>query len=365
MEYDMDKQITETVRALRSELNILAERSGEEKNTKAFLMKFLGEKTSLRLTDEGMWFCAVHEEPGAVETVAFRAEMDALPFGEGAAHLCGHDGHCAVLAGLGLLLEKRKLGRNIVLLFQHAEENGAGGKVCVEAIRKYGIDRIYAFHNVPGWKEDAVLLRSGTFACASRGMTLAFLGAPSHAACPEDGRNPGFAAARLLSELPQLADQAKYIGLAMATLVGAKIGVKAFGTAAGSAEVWLTLRTWFDDDLAKLMELIEEKAKAEAAADKVELSCSYSDVFQATVNDPEALRRLESICREIGLECVEVPEPFRWSEDFGHYGSLGSAVMFGIGAGTDWPQLHTENYTFNDRILPTALTLFSALAENG
>lgn len=361
----MDRQIPETVRALRSELNLLAERSGEEKRTKAFLMDFLGNNTSLRLEDEGRWFCAVHEEPGADETVAFRAELDALPFGEGAAHLCGHDGHCALLAGLGLLLEKRNLGRNIVLLFQHAEETGEGGIVCREAISKYRIDRIYAFHNVPGWEEGAVLLRRGTFACASRGMTLSFSGAPSHAACPEAGKNPGFAAARLISALPELADGAKDNGLAMATLVGAKIGMKAFGTAAGNAEVWVTLRTWFDNDLTMLAALIEEKARAEAAADNVAVTFSYSDVFQATVNDPAALLRLEELCRESGLVCIEVPEPFRWSEDFGQYGALGSAVMFGIGVGDSWPQLHTESYRFNDRILPTALSLLSALAENG
>ncbi len=101
----MDQNILETVCALRAELNRLAERSGEEKRTKAHLMRFLGENTSLRLEDGGRWFCAVHEEQRARETVAFRAEMDALPFGEGAAHLCGHDGHCAVLADWDSILK--------------------------------------------------------------------------------------------------------------------------------------------------------------------------------------------------------------------------------------------------------------------
>ncbi len=79
-----------------------------------------------------------------------------------------------------------------------------------------------------------MLLRRGTFACASRGMTLSFSGAPSHAAYPECGKNPGFAAARLISALPELTESSGYGGLAMATLVGAKIGAKAFGSAAGT-----------------------------------------------------------------------------------------------------------------------------------
>jgi len=361
----MEQHIIDAVRALRSELHGLAERSGEEIRTKAYLMKFLRENTSLRLEDEGQWFCAVHEEPGAKETVAFRGEMDALPLKGGASHLCGHDGHSAALAGLGLLLENRRLGRNIVLIFQHGEEDGTGGKICAHTLEKYRVGRIYAFHNIPGWPEGAALLRRGTFACASRGMVLSFSGTPCHAAYPEHGRNPGFAAARLISALPGLTERANRNGLAMATLIGAEIGAKAFGTSAGSAEVRLTLRAWLDGDLDALISSVTETARAEASRDGVEVSFAFCDMFPATVNDAAALERLRKICNGAGLGCIEVPEPFRWSEDFGHYGAYAKAVMAGIGAGAAWPQLHTENYTFNDDILPSALTLFSALAEFG
>ena len=178
----MEQYMINTVRALRAELHNIAERSGEEKQTKARLMSFLREHTSLRLEDNGQWFCAVHEEPDVLETIAFRADMDAIPLGHGASHLCGHDGHSAVLAGLGLLLENKKLGRNVVLIFQHAEETGTGGRICCQAIKDHEINHIYAFHNIPGWSEGTVLLRRDTFACASRGMTVSFSGEPSHAA---------------------------------------------------------------------------------------------------------------------------------------------------------------------------------------
>ncbi|MEN6325223.1 MAG: M20/M25/M40 family metallo-hydrolase [Syntrophomonas sp.] len=319
----------------------------------------------MHLQDEGPWFCAVHEEPEAVESIAFRADMDALPYGDGAVHLCGHDGHSAVLAGLGLFLENKKLGRNVVLIFQHAEEIGIGGKICCQALGKYRVNRIYAFHNIPGWVQGTILLRRGTFACASRGMTLSFAGAPSHAAYPENGRNPGFAAARFISALPGLTNRTCGNGPTMCTLIGAEIGAKAFGSAAGSAEVWLTLRAWREDDLNGLSSSIKEVACLEASHDRVEVSFSFSDFFPATVNDNATLARVEKICLKIGLDCIEIPEPFRWSEDFGYYGSGAQAVMVGIGAGLDWPQLHTENYTFNDDILPVALKLFSAIAELG
>ncbi|WP_411676209.1 M20/M25/M40 family metallo-hydrolase [Caproicibacter sp.] len=361
-----DQNLLETVCMLRHALHRLPEPSGEEQKTKEYLMAFLRKHTSLRLEDGGQWFCAVHKEPEAAETIAFRAEMDALPCGDGYAHLCGHDGHCAALAGLGLALEGRKLGRNIVLIFQHAEETGAGGRVCCGAIQKFGVRRVYAFHNIPGWEEGTVLLRSGTFACASRGMTLSFTGTPSHAAYPQNGRNPGFAAARLIAALPEIVKPDRYKGLTMATLVGCKTGVKAFGSAAGSAEVWLTLRAWREEDLSALTASLEQVARSEAARDEVGFFDSFCDVFPVTVNDQSALEQLEKISRSAGLSCADVPEPFRWSEDFGYYGSAGAqGVMVGIGAGKDWPQLHTEHFEFNDRIFPSVLTLFLSLAQFG
>lgn len=361
----MEHHVTDTVRALREELHSLAERSGEEKKTKARLMKFLRENTSLGVTDEGKWFTALHREPGASETVALRADMDALPFGEGARHFCGHDGHSAALAGLGLLLEGKRLGRNILLVFQHAEETGAGGIVCSRALKAYGVNRAYSFHNIPGYPEGTVLTRRGVFACASRGMTLSFSGRVSHAAYPEYGRNPGFAAARLISALPELTAQAGGDGLVMATLAGARMGERAFGSAAGQAEVWLTLRTGLEKDMEALVSSLENAAQAEAARDGTGVSFSFCDVFPAMVNDPDAGSRLENACRAAGLLCEELPESFRWSEDFGHYVTAVPAAMAGIGAGIDWPQLHTADYTFNDRVLPAAMAFFYALAEQG
>lgn len=361
----INNQLISTVGTLRQSLHGLAERSGQEEQTKAYLMEYLRANTSLRLEDNGQWFCAVHEEPQAKETMAFRADMDALPFGDGAAHLCGHDGHSAVLAGLGLWLEGRSLGRNIVLIFQHAEETGAGGAVCAQVLKTHAADRVYAFHNIPGWETGTILLRHGTFACASRGMTLSFKGAPSHAAYPEFGKNPGFAAAHVISALPELVNTGRWQGLTMATLVGAQIGEKAFGCAAGSAELWLTLRAWHDRDLHTLADAVIDTAEAAAFSNGIRVSHSFCDSFPATVNDSDTLARLEQVCREAGLPCADVSEPFRWSEDFGYYGSLAQAVMVGIGDGLSWPQLHTEAYVFPDDILPQALTLFSALAENG
>lgn len=361
----MDIELLEKVKQLRHQLHGLAECSGQEIRTKACLMQFLRDNTTLIIEDHGAWFCALHQEAAASETIAFRADMDALAYQGGAAHLCGHDGHSAILAGLGLYLEGKALGRNILLIFQHAEEIGVGGGVCCETLQPHNVARIYAFHNIPEWEEGAVLLRHGTFACASRGLVLRFTGKPTHAAYPENGVNPGFAAANVMAGLPAQTEGSLYNGLTMATLIGARIGEKAFGQAAADAQVWLTLRAWQDDDLQALQQRIVAYATVQAKAAQVALQIQECDVFPATFNDEATLQRLIAVCQEAGLPTIEVGEPFRWSEDFGYYGSKASAVMVGIGAGKSWPQLHTESYEFNDNLLAPALRLFCGLAQHG
>ena len=74
----MQQKIIERVRTLRAELHSLAELSGQEHKTKAHLVKFLQQNTTLQIDDRGAWFCALHQEPSARETIAFRADMDAV-----------------------------------------------------------------------------------------------------------------------------------------------------------------------------------------------------------------------------------------------------------------------------------------------
>ncbi|MPL95182.1 putative hydrolase YxeP [bioreactor metagenome] len=360
----MDQTTLDKIMALRKELHTSAEPSGEERKTKEILERFLRENTTLRLADKGKWFFAAHEEGDFLPNIAFRADMDALtlPSGE-ASHLCGHDGHSATLAGLGLLLEGKTLGKNIFLLFQHAEETGLGGADCRPFIMENKIDEIYAYHNIPGWPEGSVLLRPGTFACSSRGMTVRFEGRPSHAAYPEAGINPAFAAAALIAALPGLLTSEQYRGMVLSTLVGAEIGSKSFGTAAGKAEVYLTLRAWHEEDLDKLQSTIESISRQAAERDGAEVSFAFCEEFPETVNDESCLCKVADACAKLGLKTEAPPEPFRWSEDFGHYLKDAKGAMYGIGDGTEYPQLHTEDFSFNDRIIATAVGVFEALVR--
>lgn len=353
--------MTDSITALRKALHSCPELSGQEVRTKALLMDFLKTHTTLEICPCGDGFYAAYRESDPhLPAIALRADYDALAKPDGtAAHLCGHDGHAAALCGAALMAEGQQFGRNIFFLFQPAEETGAGAEGCLELFGKETVDEIYGAHNLPGWPLGQVTTRPGTFACASRGVTLRFLGKPTHAAYPEHGVSPAPAVGQLLCRLPELSDPAQFGGMTLCTVIGVRMGEKAFGAAAEEAEVWLTLRAEHDRDLKALHDAILSLSARLASEYGLAFSHEVQDVFPATENDPRCARKVLECCGGSTLET-----PMRWSEDFGHYLLRCPGAFFGIGSGMDHPPLHTADYEYPDALLnPTMEAFFSLMTS--
>ena len=359
----MEQERKQLIIEARHDLWARAEFSGQEVQTRAYIKAFLGQHTSLQLFDQGAWLYAKHDE-GAEKTVVVRADHDAVPTLEGPRHLCGHDGHTAALLGLGLLLEGKTLGKNVILLFQHAEETGAGGAACCALFQMEGLTRenacILGCHNIPGEAFGTALFRRGTFACASCGLDISLTGRPTHAAYPENGINPSAAVARLALELPAIAAQIseKHGCMTLATVVGMRTGERAFGVAASEGRLWVTLRAETDAAFGELNQKADEAICTAASTEKLRVAVSREDVFPATENDDFLQNALESVCKAKGLPYKYLDVPFRWSEDFGHYGQHLPACFFGVGAGPDTPPLHTESFIYPDALAPVTAELF-------
>ncbi|MBO4420137.1 MAG: M20/M25/M40 family metallo-hydrolase [Oscillospiraceae bacterium] len=359
----MEQETKERIIAARHSLSACAELSGQELRTRAFIKNFLQEHCSLQVIDRGSWLYARHDE-GAEQTIVVRADHDAVPTPCGPRHLCGHDGHTAALLGLALLLEGKTVGKNVILLFQHAEETGAGGADCCELFALEGLTRenakIIGCHNIPGEPLGTALFRRGTFACASCGLDVELVGTPTHAAYPENGVNPSAAAARLALELPAIAAKTaeEYHCMALATVVGMRSGERAFGVAASSASLWVTLRAEKEAAFRALNARADKAVGSAANAEGLRCTVNREDLFPATENHDDLQDTLEAACKANSLSYKYLDVPFRWSEDFGHYGQHIPACFFGVGAGLDTPPLHTESYAYPDKLAPITAELF-------
>ena len=348
----------QTMIDLRHALHACAELSGREIRTKALLQSFLKEHTCMELYPCGDGFYAAHRSANPrKKAVALRADYDALAKPDGTVdHMCGHDGHAAALCGAALMAQQHDFGRDIIFLFQPAEETGDGAAPCCELFEKEQIDEIYGAHNLPGWPFGQAVTKAGTFACASRGVTLRFTGKPTHAAYPENGISPATAVGKLLCAVPALSDPALYSGMTLCTVIGVQMGEKAFGAAAEAAEVWLTLRGEHDEDLNCLFDKVLRLSEQLAAEFGLVFSYEVQDVFPATENDADCAEKVLRLCEGMLLE-----KPMRWSEDFGHYLKVCKGAFFGIGAGEDYPPLHTEHYEYPDALLQPTMDAFLKL----
>ena len=361
-------------RALHQNPEIAEEESATAKRILNFFDSLKPDQTILNLGGHGLAFVFKGENPG-IRTL-YRCELDALPIAElgekehksqvtGKAHLCGHDGHIAILCGLGeRLAEQRPENGEVVLLFQPAEETGQGAKAVLEDPRFGQIrpNQAFALHNLPGFPLHQVVMKSGAFAAGSTGMTISLLGKTSHAAHPEAGINPAQAMAKLIQILPTLPTQLEGFGLV--TLIHAELGSKAFGTSAGAGSLSATIRAFDQQELEKLIRLAKEAAESIAKEYELKVEFSFQESFAVSKNDPEVTQLGKKVIQELGLEIVEKAEPFRWSEDFGVFTQVCPAFLFGLSAGKNCPQLHEPTYDFPDELIETGVKIFEGIVRS-
>ena len=366
--------------AWRRKLHSMPEISGEEIATAAEVRAFLAATSPDRLIQGlgGTGVAAVFEGAEDGPTVLFRCELDALPIEEisdlphrsrvsGKGHMCGHDGHTATVAALARGFARKRPGRGrVVLLFQPAEETGAGAAAVIadERFAEIRPDYSFSLHNLPGIPLGHVCLKEGIANCASRGMKITLTGRTAHASMPETGTSPMRAITSLMPALTGLGRGSVAGGdLVLATVGHVRMGEPAFGIAPAHAELWVTLRTMSDDRMQALVDAAERLAMEAAERDGLALNTSYHEVFDHCDNHVEAVGILRAALDAEGIT-HEPGEALRGSEDFGRFGAVSKSAMFYLGAGEGHPALHNPDYDFPDDLIPLGARIFMRTARD-
>lgn len=316
------------------------------------------------------------KEPGP--ELLFRAELDALPIEEvnefehrsckpGIAHLCGHDGHTAILVGLANALYGKPIKRGKVhLLFQPAEETGEGARAMLDdpAFPNIQPDYVFALHNLPGYPMHQVLCKTATITPAVRSLIIRLSGKTAHAAEPENGINPSMAIAQMLNLTASInrpdPEEADFFLL---TPVHISVGEKAYGVSAGYGELHLTIRCWTNDKMEQFSSELLNSFQVIANKEKLQMTSAWTNNFSANENNEKAVEMIKEATALCGLAYQELKTPLKWGEDFGYFTQRFPGAMFGLGAGMDSPALHNPDYDFPDEIIITGISIFDTIIE--
>jgi amidohydrolase len=363
----LDKEFFEEIKSIRKVLHNSPEYSHKEENTAKLLLEYLSVTNPDYLFKDigGHGVVAGYKGREGGPSVMFRCEMDAIKSERGFEHLCGHDGHMAILIGLSRIVsQNRDFDGTVWLLFQPAEEVGEGAALMASDLEKLGVkfDFSFALHNNPKYPLNTIVLHSGVYAAGSVGMEIRFRGAPSHAAYPEKAISPYKAITETVAYMNRLnVDKGTFSDFILGTVVNITIGEINYGVTPGEGYLRMTLRSFADNDLDKLCSMMEEFAREKGDEHNLKTEFAYFDRFPATVNDERANLLVEKAVKKHNLDIQYAKEPTRGSDDFCFFAFNSLSSFFDIGNGLDGEDIHQIGYRFSDEILETAIKIYATM----
>ncbi|WP_243612325.1 M20 aminoacylase family protein [Shimia aestuarii] len=309
--------------------------------------------------------------------IGLRADMDALPIEEasgvdyastvpGKMHACGHDGHTAILLGTAQYLsETRNFDGTVVLIFQPAEEGGAGGKaMCDDGLmERWGIQEVYGLHNMPGLPVGSFATRPGPLLASADEFEIVVTGKGGHAAAPHEAVDTTLVAAQIVVALQSIVSRSvNPIHRVVLTVGTFESDSNASNVIAHRVRMKGTVRT-LDPEGRGLAEMrIRQIAEHTAQAYGAEAEVTWDEGYPVTINTEAETAYAVDAARAVSDNVDEVTDPIMPAEDFSFMLQERPGAYIFLGNG-DGPMCHHPAYIFEDDAIPFGCSWFAELVE--
>jgi len=378
------------LQAIRRDLHAHPELRFQEQRTADLVARKLGEwgiEVHRGLGGTGVVGVIRSGKPG--RSIGLRADMDALPIQEtnsfthrsqfdGRMHACGHDGHMAMLlAAARHLAASRSFAGTVVLIFQPAEEGGAGADRMIRQglFDRFPCDAVFALHNWPGLEVGQFAVAPGPMMASTNEFDIRVTGRGGHAAMPHLTVDPVLIAVQIVQALQGIVTRTRNPNdLAVLSVTMIHAG-DATNVIPDLAKIGGTVRT-FDDSVTDLFERrIRQIADLTAQAHGATATVQFQRTYQPTVNHPVQAEFAARVADSIvgGDNVVRNVDPSMGAEDFsfmlkarpGAYLFIGNGdgAHRDAGHGAGPCTLHNASYDFNDELIPVGATFWVRLAE--
>ncbi|WP_246501850.1 M20 aminoacylase family protein [Mesorhizobium caraganae] len=309
----------------------------------------------------------------ASRTIGIRADMDALPILEatglsyasavsGRMHACGHDGHMAILLGaVNRLAKTRAFTGTLVAIFQPAEEGGGGAKVMAEdgLFERFGIEEVYALHNMPAMDIGTFAISEGVMLAAADRFDIKILGKGGHAAQPHETIDPIVVANHVVGALQTIVSRSVNPTDPVVLSVTSIHAGEAYNVIPPEVVLKGTARAFSDTNRDIVESRMRAIATSIAHAFGAEAEFDYRRGYPPTVNHPAQARILAAAAAHVAGDTAVRRDlaPLMLAEDFSYMLRARPGAFIFMGNGTTAP-LHHPEYDFNDDALPHGISLW-------
>ena len=373
------EKIVVKMKKYRRNLHKIPELGYMEEKTQAYLLeeiKKMGYEPEI-ICKTGIY---VYLDGNSEETYGFRADIDALTILEetevsytskhtGIMHACGHDGHMATLLGFMDYLKGKKIKKNILLIFQPAEEGPGGAKDIIKSkiLEKYNVKGIFGLHLFPKLEEGIIGCRAGGFMAKAAEIDIVIKGKSGHGGQPHLGIDSIQVAGKMLEGFNLITS--KFIAPFDPSIIA--IGKIEGGTIRNIipevTRMEGTIRAFSTETFNFIVGKIKDIARGMELSYGVEIKIGLTEGYPPVINDKKYYSILEDVVRGDEKLKFEEIDPEMLAEDFGFYQEVTRGLFFFVGTKNEnlgyVESLHNSKFNFDEKVLENGLRVYTGICH--